>query len=199
MESNNTNLYLKELLNKVLVNDFTEQEIINFIAQIAEQKNIDNENNLIIIEIIYLLKLQSQNLIPLISLNLDNIVQRIIINNANNNIPDKQPTKKNDEPKDWNINNIEDFNKFREYQKKKYSPFSKEENPTLKFPKPGETIDMQFIDDTSIPGRKFRSNVLIDYDGNIIEYLSGPTEICEAIDYSEIYKGLIGQIFDYQK
>lgn len=115
MESNNTNLYLKELLNKVLVNDFTEQEIINFIAQIAEQKNIDNENNLIIIEIIYLLKLQSQNLIPLISLNLDNIVQRIIINNANNNIPDKQPTKKNDEPKDWNINNIEDFNKFREY------------------------------------------------------------------------------------
>lgn len=197
MENNNTKLYLKKLLDKILVNDFTQQEIINFIAQITEQKDIDNENNLIIIEIIYLLKLQSQNLIPLIVLNLDNIVQRIIINNKI--IDNKQSIEKNNEPKDWDINSADGFNKFREYQKKKYSPFSKEENPTLKFPKPGEKIDMQFIDDTSIPGRKFRSNVLIDHDGNIVEYLSGPTEICEAIDYNEIYSGLIGQIFDYQK
>lgn len=204
MENNNSRDYLKNLLNKILINNFTEQEIIDFINQVLN-KNFSNDDYLIIIEIIYLLKFQSLNLIPLISLNLDYIIQKIIFNNIDNDVYQKdkeniiKKESKNENSVNWDINTPEGFIKFREYQKKKFSPFKKEKNPNLKYPEPGHQVNMYFIDNTSIPNKKFRSEVLIDSDGNITDFLNGPNEICDATNYNEIYKGLVGQLFDYQK
>lgn len=157
-------------------------------------------NNLLVFEIFYSLK-TIDSFIPLIQISLDAIPAKIILNTDYdiNNTENKELESISQELKFSNSNKDIDMEELKKALIKKYSPFKKEDHPEIKYPKPGEQNNLYFYDSEIIPGKEFQCLVLIDSEGNIIRFVRDPLEMLTDADYDEIYGGLVGQLFDFQK
>ena len=218
--------HLKTLLKNILTTQVNNQEILDFVDFCQSQKEFDNtEQELLILEIYITLK-QIDSFIPLISYSLDAIPEKIILHNfysskqKEENIPTK--TVELNEKKEVEISlspsntaerksDIKDFKEENSIKekipmsevKKKiiecYSPFNPEQNPTVQFPPPGKTYNLYIPNITIIPEKVYNAEVLIDSNGNIIDFLGDPIEQLSADDYRDIYNGLVGQLFKFQE
>jgi hypothetical protein len=103
-----------------------------------------------------------------------------------------------DEPEcNCEVDSDVDLNKLKAAIIKKWV-FSPTNFPDVKRPTMGELGNVQFIEEELIPGKKFSVNANIDWEGNIITFLSGPTEMLNYDSYQDIYAGLVGQLFDIE-
>lgn len=210
---------LQQLKVKLLTMTVQETEIVEFIQDMNKQTVFDDVNsNLLIFEIYYLLTVSDMNFIPMIKMSLNALPYRIIADTENfdNNtstaevkevrkaIPDPVMTAIADSIKCCNEpeckcgNDSEvDINKLKASIIKKWV-FSPTAFPDVKRPPMGELGNVQFIEEDLIPGKRFSVNANIDYEGNIISFLSGPTEMLNYNSYQDIYAGLVGQLFDIE-
>lgn len=192
---------LRELKNKILASKVSDTEILEFIQDINNTTNFNNVScNLLVLEIYILLK-RIGNFIPMIDISLERIPAAIIFSDSKETAVQAtaaKPVTRCDcnKPKcDADIDDDELKLKIINV----WSPFKKDADDGLKFPAPGETGNVFFTDEGTIPGKKYHCEVQIDSEGNILKFLSGPTEILSAENYEEIYAGLVGQLFDFQK
>lgn len=187
---------LRELKKKILTSKVSDTEILDFIQDINNTMTFDNIScNLLILEIYILLK-RIGNFIPMIDISLDRIPAAIILRSGK--------TATVEEPKRCDCAAAKDNMEIDDDELKLkiiniWSPFKKHADDGLKFPNPGETGNVFFTDENAVPGKKYHCEVQIDSEGNILKFLSGPTEILSAENYEEIYAGLVGQLFDFQK
>lgn len=205
---------LQELKIKILTMKVQETDIVEFIQDINKQTTFDDVNsNLLLFEIYYLLTVSDMNFIPMIKMSLNALPYRIITNNEDLNenkvsskvsiseVNEKVPTiatKCCDEPKcNCGTDSDVDLNKLKAAIIKKWV-FSPSAFPDVKRPAMGELGNVQFIEEDLIPGKRFSVNANIDYEGNIISFLSGPTEMLNYDSYQDIYAGLVGQLFDIE-
>lgn len=207
---------LQQLKVKLLTMTVQESEIVEFIQDINKQTTFDNTaSNLLIFEIYYLLTVSDMNLIPLIKMSLNAIPYRIIANSEALNEDEapvkvseskvektptiaKEPAKCCDEPEcTCGADSEVDINKLKAAMIKKWV-FSPSAFPDVKRPPMGELGNVQFIEEELVPGKKFSVNANIDHEGNIISFLSGPTEMLNYDSYQDIYAGLVGQLFDIE-
>jgi hypothetical protein len=157
------------------------------------------------------------NFIPMIKMSLDALPYRIITGSENLaavTVPaktmdvkeEKKPmttpvaatAKCCDEPEcKCGTDSDVDINKLKAAIIKKWV-FSPSEFPDVKRPPMGELGNVQFIEEDLIPGKRFSVNANIDWEGNIITFLSGPTEMLNYDSYQDIYAGLVGQLFDIE-
>lgn len=212
---------LKILLKNILTTQVNNQEILDFINFCQSREKFNSiEQELLILEIYITLK-QINNFIPLITYSLDAIPEKIISHHfysfEKNKI--KKDTALEKEEKKENIKNLTNCeeekaknlkvkeNPEKEFSiseiKKKiieyYSPFIPKENPTLKFPPVGEKYNLFIPNITIIPSKIYNAEVLIDSDGNIVDFLGDPIEQIDTDDYTKIYQGLVGQLFKFQE
>lgn len=219
--------HLKTLLNNILTTQVNNQEILDFVDFCQSQKEFDNtEQELLILEIYITLK-QIDSFIPLITYSLDAIPEKIILHNfyssekKEKNIPTK--VIKPEEKKEIEIslrpsntaekkfesevevskeNLAEEKIPMSEVKKRIiecYSPFTPEQNPTVQFPPPGEKYNLYIPNITIIPEKVYNAEVLIDSNGNIVDFLGDPIEQLNTDDYRDIYNGLVGQLFKFQE
>ena len=197
---------LQELKMKLLTMKVQETDIVEFIQDMNKQDTFDDvTSNLLIFEIHYLLTVSDMNFIPMIKMSLNALPYRII--NTENVATDKvstpiipvaEPAKCCNEPECKCGNDSEvDINKLKAAIVKKWV-FSPAQFPDVKRPAMGELGNVQFMEVELIHGKKFSVNANIDYEGNIISFLSGPTEMLNYNSYQDIYAGLVGQLFDIE-
>lgn len=183
---------LKKLKEKILTKTVAEIELLDFLKDFNKQQVLNNlESNLLSFEIYYLAKL-IKTLSPLLLINLDVIPVRLISAEQKgcnlNIIKETKEINKNDSLAD-----------LKEKIIQKWSPFKKEDNPGLIYPAPGADGNVRFNENDLVPGESYFCDVKIDSEGNILDFISGPTKIIQAESYEEIYNGLVGQLFDFQK
>lgn len=191
-----TNDYLKMLKTKILASNITENDIIDFVSTVQQIQTFEtSEIKLLTLEIYILLK-HINNFIPLIDLTLNTIPAKIILDSNENKKEDNCDIEKSCcAPIATEQNNLSQLEKELIA---KWSPFKKEENPDLKLPAKGELGNVQIEDREIREGKIYYADVMVDHEGNIVFFKSGPTEIMEAKDYETIYAGLVGQLFDFQ-
>jgi hypothetical protein len=203
---------LQQLKVKLLTMTVQEAEIVEFIQDMNKQTAFDDVNsNLLVFEIYYLLTVSDMNFIPLIKMSLDALPYRIITETTNEEdivVPEKADDVKEvevipavkccDEPEcKCGADSDVDLNKLKAAIIKKWV-FSPTNFPDVKRPSMGELGNVQFVEEELIPGKKFSVNANIDWEGNIITFLSGPTEMLNYDSYQDIYAGLVGQLFDIE-
>ena len=207
---------LQQLKVKLLTMTVQEAEIVEFIRDMNKQTAFDDvHSNLLVFEIYYLLTVSDMNFIPLIKMSLDALPYRIIAETSDegeivipketHNVkeveatPAAKPTVKCcDEPEcSCGTDSDVDLNKLKAAIIKKWV-FSPTNFPDVKRPAMGELGNVQFVEEELIPGKKFSVNANIDWEGNIITFLSGPTEMLNYDSYQDIYAGLVGQLFDIE-
>lgn len=208
---------LQELKMKLLTMKVQEADIVEFIQDMNKQTTFDDAiSNLLIFEIHYLLTVSDMNFIPMIKMSLNALPYRIIDteNITTDQVstvkaeasevkkvpvtPVAEPVKCCDEPEcQCGADGEVDINKLKAAIIKKWV-FSPSAFPEVKRPAMGELGNVQFIEEELIPGKRFSINANIDYEGNIISFLSGPTEMLNYNSYQDIYAGLVGQLFDIE-
>lgn len=203
---------LQQLKVKLLTMTVQEAEIVEFIQDMNKQTAFDDvQSNLLVFEIYYLLTVSDMNFIPLIKMSLDALPYRIITETTNEEkivVPEKADDIKEaevipavkccDEPEcKCGTDSDVDLNKLKAAIIKKWI-FSPTNFPDVKRPAMGELGNVQFVEEELIPGKKFSVNANIDWEGNIITFLSGPTEMLNYDSYQDIYAGLVGQLFDIE-
>lgn len=225
MEYYNSIDNLKILLKNILTTQVSNQEILDFVNFCQSQKEFNNiEQELLILKIYITLK-KINNFIPLITYSLDAIPEKIILQNyyseekeKYNASVEKIETEKKDlslEPSTVKRKSEFELNKENSKEnltkekisisevKKRiidyYSPFLPEKNPNIQFPPPGEEYNLYISNITIIPGKVYTAEVLIDSNGNITNFLKDPIEQFSTDNYTEIYNGLVGQLFKFQE
>jgi hypothetical protein len=214
MDYFNSTTNLKEFKEKILTAEIIESDAVKFIEHIsATPMPNDAEKKLAYFEIWYLLSLTNHS--ALVTALLPTVPAKIVFS-AENTISAENITSQEDvkeeiptpiniesaakiECKNCDANETETCSEeLAERLIAKWSPFDAKRYPELKRPEPGEFGNVFFDDNDIIPGKVITANVRIDHEGNIIEFLSGPTEVITCNDYEEIYAGLVGQIFDVE-
>lgn len=209
---------LQQLKEKLLSMTVKETEVVEFIQDMNKQTTFDDiTSNLLVFEIYYLLTVSDMNFIPMIKMSLNALPYRIIVSTEdliNNELPVAtnitkakelpiptpavESAKCCDEPEcNCETDSEVDINKLKAAIIKKWV-FSAAKFPDVKRPSMGELGNVQFIEEDLIPGKRFSVNANIDYEGNIISFLSGPTEMLNYSSYQDIYAGLVGQLFDIE-
>jgi hypothetical protein len=204
------------MLKQVLSTQVTNKEILDFIRYCADEYDYsDIEKNLLILEIYIVLK-RTGNFIPVIDISLDAIPEKIILKGnktaedtfvAQDTCLESRCEKKQNDtfigtPKTegpYSVNTPEELERFRQATIDFYSPFSADKYPDVYRPEVGGITNLHIEDRSLVPGKHFTSEVLIDHEGNVTKFIKGPIEIIESDNYEEIYQGLIGQLFNYQK
>lgn len=178
---------IEKLFKQIIVNSASEQDIFNFLNNLNSIYNKDNA--LLIFKILYLLKL-NKNLSPLLILSVDSCFNNLFFEENQN--------QKIEVKKQYSIDLTkslrEQFNNIKDYRS-----FPPSENPDLKYPKKGDNLILYYTEEDLIPNKKFKCTVLIDSDGNIVEFVNDPIEIYDEIDYETIYAGLAGKLFELDK
>lgn len=189
---------LKTLKKNILISAATEAEIIEFIKDLNTTPVFNLiENNLLVFEIYYLLK-QTYQSTPFVALSLDTIPTKIIF--ADHDFPSDEvaiapqacDASKEEESCDNNPT-------IEQLIIAKWSPFRKENNPNLRYPAPGQLGDVQFTADNIMPDKQYHCEVIIDSEGNIINFSRPPFELITCENYEQIYAGLVGQLLEYQQ
>lgn len=193
MDNYNSINNLKDFKDKILIAEASEADIVKFIEFVSSTEMFnDTEKKLTIFEIWYLLTMTDHSalvnaLLPTIPAKIIFTESNLIKEKENNNIAAAHECK-----------NCDDMDDLAKRLIAKWSPFDAEHYPNLKRPEPGATGNVFFDDTDIIPGKIITANARIDHMGNILDFLSGPTEVITCNDYEEIYAGLVGQIFDVE-
>lgn len=200
---------LKTLLNNILTTKVNNKEILDFINFCFSKKVFDNqEQELLILEIYITLK-KINAFIPLIDYSLDAIPEKIILKDfyCGKSLCDPQIEAKEKfstgaveiNPKSTDSNASPQLEDIKKKIIEFYSPFSKTNNPNLVMPAPGELGSVIINNIKVVPDKIYSTEVLIDHEGNIVEFMHDPVERLDNDDYNEIYKGLVGQLFQFQE
>lgn len=204
-----SNTYLKNLLNQILIDNIDIKTLTKNLQYFATLDNYDdNECNIYLLAIYAAIK--DTSLSALNKILLEEIKNHIIFNllskrtfetnivksNLNSFSPQEElglsiyqgiPSDK--------LPDLKDPEAVKKYflMKHKFLP-----NPegAFKYPKEGETDIIRSGDNMTIPGIRYMINYVIDHEGNILDIKGYPEQILEKTTYEDIYKGLIGKLFE---
>lgn len=204
MDYFNSTANLKSFKEKILTAELLEADVVKFIEYISATPMPANaETKLAFFEIWYLLSLTDHS--ALVTALLPTIPAKIVFSEgsaADIEMPapaDKSSMPPAPEYKNYNMDEATPCStELAQRLIEKWSPFDAKRYPNIKRPDAGDFGNVFFDDHDIIPGKIITANARIDHEGNILDFISGPTEVITCNDYEEIYAGLVGQIFDVE-
>lgn len=214
--------HLKNLVNDVLNDTVSKEQLTKTLQGLALLDDFDNAvNNAYLLAIYALLK--DSNTTPLNKLLLEEIKNQIIFslikiennqqdekccydNVKNNSVPETcaAPLKKKKVDNTLSIYNgipsekipdLDDHEAVKAYFLKKNTFLANPEG-NFNYPSPGNTTVITSGDNMTIPGIRYMINYVIDHEGNIVDIKGYPERVLERTNYEDIYQGLIGKLFD---
>ena len=102
---------------------------------------------------------------------------------------------------DTDDNVYENFEGF--IVKKKYTP-GQELADSFKLPLEGQTANLKIKDELLNPDYIYFSEVEIDWQGNVLSYITAPKKISknleiQEVDFDEIYHELLNEVYEYKE
>lgn len=191
-----TAIYLKEILNKILMNSYEEMELIDLFKEIIDKDLSNNtEINFLLMVMISLLK-RNQIQTPALTIFVEQLELELIFSCYNTDCQSKcekkQPTKLSDEG--LSAEQIEQI--F--WEKYVNNPFNPGPDARYQLPKEGSTLDLG-VKDNEVFGDLYTMRFEIDSKGQVLKWIEKPHKVYRPENFNEIYSGLMGQIMEYQK
>lgn len=207
--------YLKNLTNDILTNKISSSELTTTLQNLVVTDRYDNiENNAYLLAIYTLLK-NNANLTALDALLLEEIHNQVIFSLIKIDAPscEKAPEKTsppciNSEPKEKEFElsiyqgvpserlpDLNDNEAVKAFFLMK-NTFLANPDGNFNYPSPGNTAIITSGDNMTIPGVRYMVNYEIDHEGNVVGIKGYPERVLERTSYEDIYKGLIGKLFD---
>lgn len=210
--------HLSDVLNTILNDAFTSEQLTNELRQLAILDNYDKKELNAYLLSIYALLYNTCKLSPLDRVLLEEIKNQVLFT-----LVEKQDDKKCCEPdKDTccpppapqkapakdipelsiyrgipaqQIPDLDDNEAVKAYFLMK-NKFLANPEGAFTYPNEGETAIITSGDNMTIPGVRFMINYVIDHLGNVVDIKGYPERVLERTDYEDIYKGLVGKLFD---